>query len=83
MKCDLCKTEYKEDIGNGDAYGLAVIKSDNKNYYFAGYGSKHDGDVMKIVVDESQYAHRICDSCVDDMLERGSLVFERNYLGLK
>lgn len=83
MKCDFCKTEYKEDIGNGDAYGLAVIKSDNKNYYFAGYGSKHDGDVMKIVVDESQYAHRICDGCVDDMLERGSLAYERNYLGLK
>lgn len=79
--CDRCEREY--EVFNGEqAWDLSTFRSDDGKAFVSCYGSGYDGDVMEVKGQVPSAMKAVCDLCVREMLDAGTLVFSSNYLDM-
>lgn len=84
VECDLCKNKFqpcwesKTESVRESGFGCAadVYYHEGKLHLYCGWGSKHDMEIyeVKTTIPEKSL---ICDVCVDKLIERGELVYEK------
>ena len=82
IPCSICKTLYQptyEDTQT-QAWGCAAscYKKNEKLWISVGWGSKHDCSRFEVVVPVVSEGSLVCDKCIDDFVEEGSLVEGRD-----
>lgn len=79
--CDGCGRSHKVFSGE-QAWDLSTFRSADGATFVSHYGSSFDGDIMSVTGAVPENIKALCDLCVAEMLDSGSLTYKENYLDL-